>query len=66
MSLGEIARCYLCKIYASGEELELNRKNWEYQCKDIDACFNRRRSPDIDRDWSKHTSGFPTVYKRRK
>jgi hypothetical protein len=48
MALGEVARCFLCKVLASGEELELNRQTWEYECRDKEACA-KRQANGIDR-----------------
>ncbi len=33
-----MARCFECKRYRIGDDLILNRTNWEYECKDKLAC----------------------------
>ena len=66
MPLGEVAKCSLCKVFASGEELVLNRSEWDYQCKDYDACVDRRIKSYIDGPYQVLTSGFVSIAKVRK
>lgn len=54
MPLGAVARCWRCKGYFSGEELELNRDDWEYYCKNFDRCISQINKGA----WIGHCSGF--------
>lgn len=60
MPLGEVARCIHCKTFASDEELELNRKLWEYQCRDWEACLERQVGK-ISNKLVGHCSGFFSI-----
>ena len=42
MPLGEVAKCNACKTLRSGEELKLNRTDWEYYCKDTYMCTDKQ------------------------
>ena len=42
MPLGEVAKCFDCKALRSGEELRLDRTDWEYRCKDAYECRDKQ------------------------
>ena len=45
MPLGQVAKCWKCGAFRSGDELVLNKSNWEYQCEDDFVCRERAENP---------------------
>jgi len=62
-------KCFKCKRYRMEDDLVLNRTNWEYECKDTEACekaLSDNSTYDSDRMRKKRWANNKAKGKRKK
>ncbi len=65
MALGEVAKCHRCGVFASGDELFIDKSTpmYDYVCRDAVACEVRRTDPDAikERERRRKKRGSPNL-----